>query len=144
MEYASIRQMQDAEAAYVAGIIDGEGTITLVKKRRTERFKSIQISVSSTSYSLVRILQDMTGLGSVSQKRKAKEHHRQSYAWSIHGNQQALAFLRAVLPFLREESKWKRAKKLLAEWNSVTKRNGKYNDKDLKAKEKFEREFFLI
>lgn len=144
MTYRSVKSLTDIEAAWIAGIIDGEGTITLTTQRRGQPFKNVQISVASTSYELLRMLKDMTGVGHVSQKKKYEAHHKQSYTWQVATSGQAIDLLRKLLPFLRESVKWKRAKKLVSEWNSVTKRNGKYSDEARSRKLQFEEEFFSI
>jgi len=124
--------------------MDGEGTITITYKHGSEKYRSIQISISSTSPSLVKRVLDMTGVGSISQKKKYKEGHRQSYVWQVSGNQQCIALCEQLLPFLREEKKWKRAKKIVSEWNIVTVRNGKYSADAEQKKLAFEREFFEL
>jgi hypothetical protein len=42
-----LRQLSDTEAAYLAGIIDGEGTITLTRTHRGENRRPV-VSISST------------------------------------------------------------------------------------------------
>jgi len=136
--------MSQIELAYLAGLIDGEGTITLCKKHASDKFKIPQVSMASTSYELVKIVADMTGIGHISQKKKYQDHHRQSYAWQCTNSQQAVALLRELLPYLRESAKWKRAKKLVSQWSSITKRNGKYTKVEYQLKTQFESEFFSL
>ena len=47
-----IRELSDTEAAYLAGIVDGEGTITLTRTHRGERRRPV-VSISSTELSLL-------------------------------------------------------------------------------------------
>jgi hypothetical protein len=47
-----IRELSETEAAYVAGIIDGEGTITLTRTHRGEGRRPI-VSISSTELPLL-------------------------------------------------------------------------------------------
>ncbi len=44
--------LSDAEAAYIAGIIDGEGSILLTRNRQ-DRYPSPQVSVTSTDHELL-------------------------------------------------------------------------------------------
>lgn len=144
MKYRSVKILTDTEAAWLAGLIDGEGTVTVTRHKASNKFKSPQVSVSSTSYELLRTTVDMTGLGFISQKKKYQEHHRQSYHWQISSGTQAVDLLKQLLPFLRESKKWKRARKIVSEWRSVTPRNGKYSDAMAQRKLRFEEEFFTI
>ena len=144
MSYAVVKMLIDIDAAWIAGIIDGEGTVTLTYNHAGQRFKNPQVSVASTSYELLRMLKDMTGVGHISQKKKYQPQHKQSYHWQINTGKQAIDLLRSLLPFLRESKKWKRAKKLVSEWSTVTKRNGKYSEEAAAAKLKFEEEFFTL
>lgn len=45
--YRKVRRLSRAEAAYIAGVIDGEGTISLTRKHRGE-FRQLAVSISST------------------------------------------------------------------------------------------------
>lgn len=47
-----LRELSEAEAAYVAGIIDGEGTITLTRTHRGEGRRPV-VSISSTELPLL-------------------------------------------------------------------------------------------
>lgn len=144
MTYKKLKPMSEVELAYLAGLIDGEGTITLCKPRASSKYKVPQISMASTSYELIKIVADMTGIGHVSQKKKYQDHHSQSYTWQCTNSKQVIALLRALLPYLRESLKWKRAKKLVSEWSSVTQRNGKYAEEQEALKLRLESEFFSL
>lgn len=144
MRYKKVKELLETEKAYLAGMIDGEGTVTLVKHRSRDTFKRPQVAVSSTSYSLLKAFVNMTGVGYISQKKKYKDHHKQSYHWNISSGSQTIDLCKQLLPYLREDKKWKRAKKLVSEWKSVTKRNGKYTQPQRERKLQFEKEFFSI
>jgi len=47
-----------------------------------------------------------------------------------------------IYQFLRVQQKKKRAEFILNHYNLVTKRNGKYTQKELERKKKFEEDFF--
>jgi len=44
--YKEVNRLEDTEAAYIAGLIDGEGTITLSKRHRNEN-RQLVISISN-------------------------------------------------------------------------------------------------
>ncbi len=144
LAFKKLKELTIIESAYLAGLMDGEGSIMLTRNNRSDMFKSPKVSMPSTSLGLIKACADMTGIGSISQKKKAMDHHKQSYVWAKSGNQQVLSFIRALFPYMKEESKWKRSKKLLSEWDKITKRNGKYTEEEIMTKLKFEQEFYSI
>ncbi len=91
----SPKRMTRAEAAYVAGVIDGEGTIGLRAKHRRGG-KSHQFNpalrVSNTSLSLLEALIRMTGNGQIFADRRGTGQ-RACYDWALSANQ-----IRHVLP----------------------------------------------
>jgi len=59
--------MENWEASYVAGIIDGEGTITLTRMHENEHRRPC-ITISSTDKELLIYLQSLTG-GTINNKK---------------------------------------------------------------------------
>lgn len=45
--YRTVAELSKIEAAYVAGLIDGEGTVTLTRKHRNE-YRQLAVTVSNT------------------------------------------------------------------------------------------------
>ena len=89
------------DAAYLAGIIDGEGTITLTCKHRGENRRPV-LSISSTEPALLRYARAAIGAGRITSKACSRPHHSPSFAYVITGRQ-ALAVLshRAVFAKLQ-------------------------------------------
>jgi intein/homing endonuclease len=46
-KYRKVRKLSPEQAAYLAGLIDGEGTIALTRKHRGEH-RQLMVSISST------------------------------------------------------------------------------------------------
>lgn len=124
--------------AYTAGLIDGEGSILLTRRRRNER-RSPAVSVTSTSYELVCFLRQSFG-GAIINQKTYKKHHRQAWIWVI-THRRVLAFLRIILPYMREQEKIRRAKLLLDRYLVLTPRNGRYTSALLKQRTAFEKAF---
>ena len=80
----------DAQAAYLAGIIDGEGCISL-------RGNSVRVSIGSTSMALIEWLQQFGG--SVS-GQAPKPNRRPGWSWSVGHRADSALILRAALPYL--------------------------------------------
>jgi hypothetical protein len=126
--------------AYTAGIMDGEGTITLSKLSSTSKFRSPVITVSSTTHCLLTFLQENYG-GTICTHKIYQQHHKPSWSWMLRYNN-TITFLENVLPYMREPNKVYRGDLIVNQYKSVTPRNGKYTDEMLLAKTKFEYDFF--
>ena len=126
--------------SYVAGLFDGEGSVTLTKKRKTDEFRTVVVSMSSTSIELLAFLRNEFG-GCIVRNKKYKPHHKDSWSWSLE-RRRALCFLNKIIPYMIEKSKLKRSKLAVSKYEKVTPRNGRYSDKLRDAKMKFEKDFF--
>jgi len=128
-------QINVIDAAYIAGVVDGEGTITLTRKHRDEH-RQLAISISSTERPLLEFIKLTTGVGKITNKRVSEEHHAPSYTYAVY-NRQALALLSAIQPFLKTY-KSIRADLILKHYLRLTPRNGKYSTELLQKKKFFE------
>ncbi|MFI8687897.1 LAGLIDADG family homing endonuclease [Rossellomorea sp. NPDC077527] len=135
--------MKDWEAAYLAGIIDGEGSITLTRMHDKEHRRPC-ITIASTDYELLEYLQILTNGQITKKKNYHPDRHLNSYTLSIKAKNQVLNVLNSVSPFLRVQKKKKRVSWILDHYDRVTVRNGKYNPDNLKQKVTFEEEFFKL
>jgi hypothetical protein len=126
--------------AYSAGLIDGEGTITLSKEFKHSRFRYPCVSISSTTYELLEYMKTTFG-GSISNQKKYKDHYKNSWSWKLDYDR-ALVFLEKIFPYMKEPEKIRRANLLLKEYKSLTPRNGKYTELQTTNKLRFEAEFF--
>ena len=115
----------DTEAAYAAGILDGEGSIQFTRIRRS-RWPSPTVSVASTDRELLEWLRSRVG-GTIIQKRTYKPQHSRSYDLKL-TDRRALQFLDIVRPFLVIRRKIARCDMLLSEYEACTPRNGRYSD----------------
>ena len=103
MVYKVARTLMIDEAAYLAGLIDGEGTITLSRRHANEK-RQLVVSISSTEPDLVEWAASATGVGKITRKRTSSDKHAPGLTYSV-SNRQALAVLKQVLPFLRSYKK---------------------------------------
>jgi hypothetical protein len=86
-----VRLLSENDAAYIAGLIDGEGTITLTRKHKKEN-RQLCISISSTEKNLLEFVLAATGVGKITNKRISKSHHTSSFAYAVY-NRHALSLL---------------------------------------------------
>ena len=135
--------MEIWEASYIAGIIDGEGTITLTRMHQDEHRRPI-ITIPSTDKELLVYIHSIIG-GVINNKKNYKPHiHKNSYTLNLKNKIDVLSTLKQIHPFLRIERKRLRAQWILEHYESVTPRNGKYRPDMLVAKREFENLFFQI
>ena len=130
-----VKKLSPVDAAYIAGLIDGEGTITLTRKHRNEN-RQLAISISSTEKNLLEFVLSTAGVGKITNKRIAQAHHTPSFVYAIY-NRQALDLLEQLLPYLRGY-KTRRAKLILRDYIKLTPRNGKYTPEQRLARKHFE------
>lgn len=124
-----------ADAAYIAGIIDGEGTITLTRKHRNEN-RQLAITISSNERCLLEFIQQSVGAGKITNKRTTKAEHAPQFTFAVH-NRQALALLKQVAPYLRSYKR-NRATLILQDYLRLTPRNGRYTEQQKVEREQFE------
>ena len=139
--YKRTSSLCKTDAAYIAGLIDGEGTVTLTRKHKNEN-RQLCVSISSTEVELLQFVLSATGVGKITNKRASKSHHAHSYAYAVY-NRQALSLLEQTLPYLKSY-KHDRAALILKDYLAVTPRNGKYTAEILARKKVFEQTVLSI
>jgi hypothetical protein len=70
------------EASYIAGIIDGEGSISLTRMHENEHRRPC-ISIASTDIELLLYIQELTGGNINNKKNYNPSKHRDSYTLTI-------------------------------------------------------------
>lgn len=135
--------MEKWEAAYVAGIIDGEGSITLTRMHEKEHRRPC-ITIASTDKELLIYIQSLTRGIIINKKNYNPNKYKNSYTLYIKKKLDVFHTLQSITPFLRINQKRERAKWILNNYDTVTPRNGKYSHELLKEKLMFEEEFFKL
>jgi hypothetical protein len=131
------------EKAYIAGIIDGEGSIMLIKFHKNQ-LPSPCVTISSTTIELLVWIKSKTKAGTiVNKKNYNNKKHSDSYTYQVKYND-AINLLIDIEPYLVIEYKKKRAKMIIEGYKRITPRNGRYSPEMLKEKEKFYEEFLGI
>ncbi len=128
-----VRRLPAATAAYIAGLVDGEGTVTLSRQHRNEG-RRLTLSISSTERVLLEFVKDAVGAGRITGKRTYSARHAPSYAYAV-TSRQAIAVLEQIAPHLRSYKK-SRATLALRHYVELTPRNGRYTRelRDLRAR----------
>ena len=87
--------------AYAAGLIDGEGQVSIIK--RLERKGGVPtIVVEMSSYDVIIHLRDTFNLGKIHRCKKRKDHHKQTWRWKV-TYRQAHSVARKIYPYIREK-----------------------------------------
>lgn len=113
--------MKETDKAYLAGIIDGEGTISI--NREGNAYMPV-LSVSSNNVDVLHFIKSLVNGGSLCKKRKYKECHNQSYVYKLVYDK-ALKLVEEVMPYLIIK---KEHAKLLMSYKQSTVRNGRYSE----------------
>lgn len=139
--YRTVSRLASVDAAYIAGIVDGEGTITLSATHREEN-RRLVIAISNTERALLQFIKRTVGAGHITNKRTYSPRHAPSYTYQI-GARQALALLGQIAPYLRTY-KSARAGLLLRDYIRLTPRNGKYDPQTMLERKEFESKVLAI
>ena len=139
--YRTVKQLEAPDAAYIAGLVDGEGTVTLTTMHRGEN-RRLVVSISNTERNLLEFVQEALGTGQITNKRTYSTLHTPSFAFRV-TNRQAVDLLRQIGPYLRSY-KAARAALALEHYIALTPRNGKYRDEVRTAREQFEASFLSL
>lgn len=139
--YRKVNKLSPVNAAYIAGIIDGEGTVTLTVKQKGGTHH-LAVTISNTDLPLLQYIKNLIGAGKLTTKKTYKTHHLPSYTYAIY-SRQALDLLTQVTVYLRTY-KHKRAELALENYCKVTPRNGKYSQSVLCERHVFVQQFMSI
>lgn len=92
------------EAAYLAGIIDGEGSITLTRMHESEHRRPC-ITISSTDMELLVYIQSVNGGTIINKKNYKPSFHKDSYTLNIKTKSIVMNLLVHIYPYLRVDKK---------------------------------------
>ena len=134
--------MKDTDIAYIAGLVDGEGSICLQRKHKNDPYRRPVVSIPSTTRELVQRPKLLFG-GCICKHKTYKEHHKQHWSWRL-SDRAAVKFCAVIYPWLLEPSKQHRAKLIADTYLLVTPRNGKYSEIMHERKMRFEHEFLHL
>jgi hypothetical protein len=137
----TVNRLSATDAAYIAGLIEGEGTVALSRKHARDR-RQLVLSISSTEPALLRWVLECVGAGKITRKRVASDRHAPGSTYAI-ANRQALLLLEQTAPNLRTYKRL-RAEMVLANYLRLTPWNGKYTDPVATERTGFEIAFLAL
>jgi len=136
-----IKYIKNENSAYLAGIVDGEGTITLTRKNKSQN-RRLAITISNNELVLLSWIKKTLGAGVIVTKKSSNKSYLPSFTYQIH-NSQAYDLLELIAPYLRGYKRI-RASLVLKNYHKLTPRNGEYTASLLDKRKKFIESFFNI
>ena len=99
-----MKNMTIAEAAWLAGIIDGEGSIFIMRQARKDRERTVnfilRVTVESTDAIMAPTCKEITGEGEkIRQNSDNRPNCSDRLKWQVNGKK-AVRILKAILPYM--------------------------------------------
>lgn len=88
--------LSEAESAYIAGFVDGEGSILLYLRRDTA---SLRLSISNTKRHVLEWISERTGLGSIITREHENLKHATSHNWQVN-SEGAESVIEQIRPYM--------------------------------------------
>lgn len=130
---------------YISGFFDADGSISMAYSSKNAKFRTIKIDFTNTKIDILLSIQAFL-LNKynlhlyITTKPSKKATHAIGYTLACASNQQCYklcTILKSIHP-----KKYHRINTILKYHNIVTKRNGKYNDREFQKRLAYERLFF--
>jgi hypothetical protein len=130
---------------YISGFFDADGSITMSYASKTSPYRTIKIDFTNTELDILLKIKDFLFKNynlnlTISTKQARKENHSISYTLACGSNQKCLELCRLLTS--HHPKKIHRINTVLKYHDSVTKKNGKYSEKENTRRLAYERLFF--
>jgi hypothetical protein len=144
---ARVPLMTPADAGWLAGIIDGEGTITLTRTytSKDHDFRKPIISVASCDVEMLEKMKRVANINSaIVPKRTYAKGHAPSFSLRVNGTNHVIEVLEEVLPHMTIPHKIGRAKLIVSGWKEVVHPGGRYTEETLERRLQLQDEIMSI
>ena len=139
--YRKVNRLDPVNAAYLAGLVDGEGTVTLTRQHRNEG-RRLVVCISNNELGILKFAKESIGAGRITTKRTYNERHADSFTYQL-SSRQALDLLSQIVPYMKSY-KAQRASMAIDQYLRLTPRNGKYKPEVKQLREEFVRRVLAI
>ncbi len=92
--YHEIKSMKDVAAAWLAGLIDGEGHL------RDDPGEGVKLTVTNTDRSMLELAHNLTGVGQIYTTNHANPNHKTRHDWVVSRSRHVQEILVRVLPYM--------------------------------------------
>ena len=99
--------MNDTEAAWVAGLFEGEGSVVLCRSSNGTHRKYVRLQLGSTDLDVLEKLKSYAGGSIYGPRQKEKESHKDFWIWMEGKQDRARELIQAMMPWLGERRKEK-------------------------------------
>ena len=128
---------------YITGFFDADGSVSIVSQGENKQ-KTPQISFHNNEIDILIAMQafifkELSIKGFISKKRKLKEHHGQQYDLKYVDYTKCVKLANSINTI---HPKKKKRFDIIRKLQTLTPRNGKYNEEMLRQKSILEEEFF--
>ena len=114
----TVRDMSVAEAAWLAGFFDGEGSLTVYMGGRNRQYPTWNLSLPNTHLGSLERCREISGAGSISEKtRDHRFNCKRIWVWQVHSQRNIAAIVTQMLPYLT--IKRAKADEFLARWSDL-------------------------
>jgi len=100
---SEVSSLTEPQKAWLAGIIDGEGSIFIMKQKRKDRDRDInyilRVAVQSTDKYMIPKIHELVGGPLIVEQYERRENQHNTLKWQLNGKN-AIKFLKAILPYL--------------------------------------------
>lgn len=100
-----MKRMTAIKTAYLAGIIEGEGCISLATARSGARYPRLVVSMSDKD--VVRRLHQFTGCGSILIVQPKYPQAKTQYRWQVGRSEDVIDIITAIRPYMGKRRKAK-------------------------------------
>lgn len=118
--------MKELDKAWLAGIIDGEGSIFVMKQKRKDRERDtnyiLRVSVQSTDPFMAHECRNLAGGPVIFEQHDKRPNMSSTLKWELSGRN-AAGFLEEILPYMRVKHE---QAKLAIEFQRTTKKHWKH------------------
>jgi len=94
-----MKELTEAQKGYLAGILDGEGCLS-IRSQKGQRSFYATLQVSNTDIKMLVYLFDITGLGRLHYSKQYQANRKDSYKWFVTVSKDIYDILDAVYPYL--------------------------------------------
>lgn len=117
LKQSRVRKMSSTEAAWLAGFLDGEGSVSVSLGGRDGKYRTWKLSAPNTAKRSLEKCLKITGAGSIVVKYEKTEQRKKLWQWQVQAQREIRDTLIQVLPYL--VIKHKQAKRFLKEFQEV-------------------------
>lgn len=97
-ERGKVNRLSLLDAAYLAGFVDGEGTLTVIKDKNKKR---VCLRISNTNEEIINWIKDIVGNGHIVKRTWQNKKWKDSFEYSLDGVNRVKELVSQLFPFIR-------------------------------------------